>query len=93
MTIITTPLARQNVLLLVSKPTLRYLNPVRLLFETTEAKLPITITCNKYQGYTKFDIWGIKYPLGIFVTNRKIPLLFRKKSQKNPTPKKAKLAP
>ena len=96
MHIINTPLARQNVLLLLSrrKPySITYDDLVFILHGVTEAKLPITVQSYKRPTYTEYLILGIKYPLSILVPNSKIPLLFRKKSQKNQYHKKAKITP
>lgn len=96
MYIINTPLARQNVLLLLSrrKPySIYYDDLVFILHGVTEAKLPITVQSYKHPTYTEYCILGINYPISILVPNSKIPLLFRKKSQKINRPKKAKITP
>ena len=94
--IINTPLARQNVLLLLSSCipySITYDDLVFILHGVTESKLPITVQSYKHPTYTEYLILGINYPISILVPNSKIPLLFRKKSQKIKSPKKAKITP
>ena len=93
MHIINTPLARQNVLLLLSrrKPySITYDDLVFILHSVTKANLRLTVQSDEHPTYTEYLILGIKYPVSIIVPNNKIPLLFRKKSQKSIAPKKPK---
>ena len=96
MHIINTPLARQNVLLLLSrrKPySITYDDLVFILHGVTKANVRLTVHSDEHPTYTEYLILGINYPISILVPNNKIPLLFRKKSQKNKYPKKAKITP
>lgn len=96
MHIINTPLARQNVLLLLSSCipySITYDDLVFILHGVTKANVRLTVQSDEHPTYTEYFILGINYPISIFVPNSKIPLLFRKKSQKNKYPKKAKITP
>ena len=91
--IINTPLARQNVLLLLSSCipySITYDDLVFILHGVTKYNLRLTVKSNEHGSYTEYFILGINYPVSILVPNNKIPLLFRKKSQKNKYPKKPK---
>ena len=94
--IINTPLARQNVLLLLSScipHSIYYDDLVFVLHGVTKANVRLTVQSDEHRTYTEYVILGITYPIGILVPNSKIPLLFRKKSQKIKSPKKAKITP
>ena len=96
MHIINTPLARQNLLLLLSsrKPhSIYYDDLVFVLHGVTKANVRLTVQSEEHRTYTEYVILGINYPVSIIVPNNKIPLLFRKKSQKINSPKKAKITP
>ena len=96
MHIINPPLARQNALLLLSrrKPySITYDDLVFILHGVTKANLRLTVQSDEHPTYTEYLILGINYPVSIIVPNNKIPLLFRKKSQKINSPKKAKITP
>ena len=96
MHIINTPLARQNVLLLLSRRlpySIYYDDLVFILHSVTKANVRLTVKSKEHRVCTEYLILGINYPVSIIVPNNKIPLLFRKKSQKINSPKKAKITP
>ena len=83
--IINTPLARQNLVLLLSSCipyTITYDDLVFILHSVTKYNLRLTVKSKEHRSYTEYLILGINYPVSILVPNSKIPLLFRKKSQK-----------
>lgn len=84
MHIINTPLARQNVLLLLPRCipySITYDDFVLILHSVTKANLRLAVQSYEHRAYyTEYLILGINYPLSILVPNNKIPLLFRKKS-------------
>ena len=94
--IINTPLARQNLLLLLSSCipySITYHDLVFILHGVTKYNLRLTVKSDEHPTYTEYFILGINYPISILVPNDKIPLLIRKKSQKNQYPKKDKITP